>query len=49
MLLRAHAALRRMGALHVKSGCCWLLLLPPTQCAFAKGTAGTVHKKWTVR
>jgi hypothetical protein len=30
--LRAHAALRRMGAWHVKSGCCWLLLLPPTHC-----------------
>jgi hypothetical protein len=30
--LAAHAALRRMGAWHVKSVCCWLLLLPPTQC-----------------
>ncbi len=36
------AALRRMGAWHVKSGC-WLLLLPPTQCVLMpQGTAGTV-------
>jgi hypothetical protein len=44
---RVHAALRRMGAWHVKSGCCWLLLLPPlppTQCGLMpQGTAGTVH------
>jgi hypothetical protein len=32
---RAHAALRRTGAWHVKNGCCWLLLLPPTQCGRA--------------
>jgi hypothetical protein len=54
--LRAHAALRRMCAWHVKSGCCWLLLLPPTQCVQARigghalqGTAGTVHRKGNVR
>ncbi len=41
---RAHAALRRMGAWHVKSGCCWLLLLPPlppTQCVLIP--QGAVH------
>jgi hypothetical protein len=46
--LRAHAALRRMGAWHAKSGCCWLL--PPTQCVhMPQGTEGTVHWEGAVR